>query len=146
MADNATGTIGNDTLDQSASTGPGTIHGLSGHDSILAGTGTVMIYGDSGNDTVVLKTGNTGVVSGFTGNDSIYAAGDIGSMTLYGYLGADTIDAWQSYQSQTIFGGDGTDDTDSKDGSDSLSPETARISSTVKGATTRSTATWAMTQ
>jgi hypothetical protein len=106
----------------------------------------LMICGDSGNDTVVLKAGNTGVVSGFTGNDSIYAAGDIGSMTLYGYLGADTIDAWQSYQSQTIFCGDGTDDTDSKDGSDSLSPETARISSTVKGATTRSTATWAMTQ
>ena len=39
-------------------------------------------------------------------------------MTLYGDVGADTIDAFQSSQPQTIFGG--TNKTDDKDGSDSI--------------------------
>jgi Ca2+-binding RTX toxin-like protein len=120
MAYTVTGTTGDDTLDQSTDAGPGVVHGLDGHDSILAGTGGVNFYGDAGNDTVVLQDGNFGKVSGSTGNDSVYAAGDIGSMTLYGDLGADTIDAWQSHQSQTIFGGDGTAATDGKDGDDSI--------------------------
>ena len=59
MAYNVTGTAGNDTLNQSTDTGPGTIVGLAGDDCILTGTGLLTVSGDSGNDIVVLQTGNT---------------------------------------------------------------------------------------
>ena len=70
MAYDVTGTVGNDTIDQSADTGPGTIHALGGNDLILSGFGAVMVYGDPGNDTVVLQGYNTGAVFGSSGNDS----------------------------------------------------------------------------
>ena len=43
MAYRATGTAGNDTLNQSSDTGPGTIAGLAGNDCIFAGSGLVSI-------------------------------------------------------------------------------------------------------
>ena len=56
MAYSATGTAGNDTLNQAGDTGPGTIVGLAGDDCILTGTGLATVTGDSGNDTVVLRS------------------------------------------------------------------------------------------
>jgi Ca2+-binding RTX toxin-like protein len=58
MASNATGTAGNDVLNQAGDTGPGTIVGLAGDDCIFTGTGLATVTGDSGNDTVALQTGN----------------------------------------------------------------------------------------
>ena len=47
MAYVATGTAGNDTLNQGTDTGPGTIVGLAGDDCIFQGTGLATITGDS---------------------------------------------------------------------------------------------------
>ena len=47
MAYAATGTAGNDTLNQSADTGPGTIVGLAGDDCISRGRGLATVTGDS---------------------------------------------------------------------------------------------------
>jgi Ca2+-binding RTX toxin-like protein len=116
MAHNVRGTSGNDTLNQSGASGPGTVVGLAGNDSILTGSGLVTVTGDSGNDTVVLKADNTGTVNGGTENDSIDdndAA--IGSMALFGDAGADTISAFHANSPLTIIGG-----IDSNDGSDWL--------------------------
>jgi Ca2+-binding RTX toxin-like protein len=55
MAYNSTGTAGNDILDRSGTSGPGTIVGLAGNDSILTGSGPATVNGDSGSDTVVLQ-------------------------------------------------------------------------------------------
>ena len=74
MAYTVTGTAGNDTLNQSGDTGPGTVVGLAGDDCIFQGTGPATITGDSGNDTVVVQTGNTGTVHGGTENDTLFAA------------------------------------------------------------------------
>ncbi len=116
MAYQATGTAGNDTLNQSADTGPGTIVGLAGDDCILAGSGLATIAGDTGNDTVVLRAGNTGTVNGGTENDSIVDNGTaIGSMQLFGGDGADTISVLNATGAQTIVGSN-----DSSDGADSL--------------------------
>jgi Ca2+-binding RTX toxin-like protein len=115
MAYVATGTAGNDTLNQSTDTGPGTIVGLAGDDCIFQGTGLATITGDSGNDTVVLQTGNTGTVNGGAENDSIFAAGNAGSMQLFGSDGADTFDTGASSNPQTIVGGN-----DSSDAADSV--------------------------
>ena len=71
MAYTVTGTAGNDTLNQAADSGPGTIIGLAGDDSILTGSGLASVTGDSGNDVVVLRAGNTGTVNGGTENDVI---------------------------------------------------------------------------
>ncbi len=91
MAYDVTGTGGSDTLNQSADAGPGTIVGLAGDDCIFTGTGLATVTGDAGNDTVVLQAGNTGTVDGGTENDSIFANGNNGSMTLFGRNGGDTI-------------------------------------------------------
>jgi hypothetical protein len=64
MAYSAIGTAGNDTLNQSGDTGPGTIVGLAGDDTILTGSGLETFACESGNDSVLLQTGNTGTVSG----------------------------------------------------------------------------------
>jgi Ca2+-binding RTX toxin-like protein len=118
MAYNETGTAGNDTLDHSADTGPGTIIGLAGDDLLLTGTAQATVSGDAGNDTVVLQAGNTGTVTGGTDNDSVTSNGTaIGSMMLFGNEGADTITTFSApaSSSQTIVGGN-----DSADGADSL--------------------------
>src|SRR5262245_60614831 len=91
MAFNITGTNGNDTLNQSGDSGPGTIVGLGGNDSILTGSGLVSVSGDSGSDTVMLQTGNTGTIDGGTQNDSIFAPAGVGSMVLLGGDGLDSI-------------------------------------------------------
>ena len=69
MAYNVTGTAGTDTLNQSGDTGPGTIIGLAGDDSILIGTGLVSVSGNSGNDSILLQNGNTGTINGGSEND-----------------------------------------------------------------------------
>ena len=115
MAYGATGTAGNDTLNQSTDAGPGTIIGLAGDDCIFQGTGLATITGDSGNDTVVLQAGNTGTVNGGTENDTIFAAGNAGSMQLFGSDGADTVNTLNSSNGQTIVGGN-----DSSDAADSV--------------------------
>ena len=115
MAYNATGTAGNDTLNQGTDAGPGTIVGLAGDDCIFQGTGLATITGDSGNDIVVTQAGNTGTVDGGTENDSIFAAGNSGSMVLFLNAGADTVNFSASTAAQTIVGG-----TDSSDGADCI--------------------------
>ncbi len=115
MAYMATGTAGNDPLDQSANAGPGTIVGLAGDDTIRQGTGLATITGDSGNDIVILQTGNTGTVNGGTENDSITTNSTaIGAMALFGGDGADTVDTGGA-SSVTVVGGN-----DSADGADSI--------------------------
>src|SRR5262245_60211646 len=91
MAYVATGTAGNDTLNQSTDTGPGTVVGLAGDDCILQGTGSATITGDSGNDIVVTQAGNTGTIDGGTENDSVFAGGNSGAMVLLMGAGADTV-------------------------------------------------------
>ena len=114
MAYNMTGTTGNDTLNQAGEAGPGTIVGLSGNDCILVGSGLATVAGDAGNDTVVLQAGNTGTVNGGIQNDSIFAAGAIGPMALFGADGADTINVSNAVVGQIILGGnDSTDNADS---------------------------------
>ncbi len=114
MSYNVTGTGGNDNLNQSADTGPGSIFGLDGNDTIRTGTGAATVEGGSGEDTVILKAGNTGQVTAGTENDSIWDQNqNIGSMILFGNEGADTIDTNNSTNAQTVVGGN-----DSADGSD----------------------------
>src|SRR5262245_331081 len=114
MAYNITGTNGNDNIDQAADTGPGSILGLAGNDTIHTGTGAVTVDGGSGDDTIILKAGNTGQVVAGTENDSIWDQGqNIGSMLLFGNEGADTVNVFNSTNAQTIVGG-----IDSSDGSD----------------------------
>src|SRR5215207_8591316 len=115
MAYAATGTAGNDTLNQSGDTGPGTIVGLAGDDTISLGTGLATVTGDSGNDSVLLQTGNTGTVNGGTENDSIFGPAGTGSMLLFGSDGADTVDVRTSGSAFTVVGGN-----DSNDGPDSV--------------------------
>ena len=55
MAYQATGTAGNDVLNQAGDTGPGTIVGLAGDDEITTGTGQATVTGDSGSDSIVLQ-------------------------------------------------------------------------------------------
>jgi Ca2+-binding RTX toxin-like protein len=121
MAYAATGTAGNDTLNQSGDSGPGTIVGLAGDDQILTGSGLATVTGDSGGDSVVLRAGNTGTVNGGSENDSISDGGAaIGSMQLFGSDGADTIWVPAATAAQTIVGGN-----DSNDGADSIAGGTA---------------------
>ncbi len=115
MAYTVTGTAGNDTLNQTADTGPGTIVGLAGNDEIRTGTGAATVDGGSGEDTLILQAGNTGSASMGTENDSIYTAANIGSMALFGNEGGDTVNVLSSTNPQTILGGN-----DSNDGNDSL--------------------------
>ncbi len=102
MAYAATGTAGNDVLDQTGDTGPGTIVGLAGDDCILSGSGLVQGFGNSGNDTIFLDAGNTGTVNGGTENDSVF--GVPGSMQTFGSDGADHISLGGS-SVQTVVGG-----------------------------------------
>jgi Ca2+-binding RTX toxin-like protein len=115
MAYNSSGTNGNDTLNQSGESGPGTIVGLGGNDCIFTGSGLATVTGESGSDTVVLQTGNTGSVDGGTQNDSIYAAGPVNPMVLLGGDGLDTIVASSTTGGLTILGG-----SDSSDNADSI--------------------------
>jgi Ca2+-binding RTX toxin-like protein len=116
MAYSVTGTSGNDTLDQSADAGPGTIVGLAGNDRIRTGTGAVTVDGGSGEDNIVLQAGNTGTVTGGSENDSVSSNGfAIGSMLLLGNEGADTILGGPAVGPLTIQGGN-----DSADGGDLL--------------------------
>src|SRR5258705_156195 len=112
MAYNATGTAGNDVLNQWGDTGPGTIVGLAGDDSIALGTGLATVTGDSGNDTVIVQAGNTGTVNGGTENDCI--TGSPGSLQSFGSDGADTVSLGGS-SAQTVVGGN-----DSSDGADCI--------------------------
>ena len=121
MAYTVTGTAGNDTLNQTGDTGPGTIVGLAGNDEIRTGTGAVTVDGGSGEDTTILQAGNTGQVTGGPENDSIWENNtNIGSMILFGNEGSDTISVDTSTNPQTILGGN-----DSADGNDSIRSGTA---------------------
>jgi Ca2+-binding RTX toxin-like protein len=73
MAYSVTGTNGNDTINQSSSSGPGTIVGLAGNDLITTGTGLVTVSGDSGRDAILVPAGfaTTGTISGGSDNDDI---------------------------------------------------------------------------
>ena len=77
MANTTTGTNENDALNQAGETGPGTIAGLAGDDSILTGSDLVTVSGDAGNDTIALQAGNSGTVDGGSENDSIFAGANI---------------------------------------------------------------------
>ena len=93
MAYAATGTAGNDTLNQSGDTGPGTIFGLAGDDSIFTGTGLATVTGDSGNDTVVLQhRQHRNGERRQRERQHLRRRHGIGSMLLFGSDGADTID------------------------------------------------------
>src|SRR5215207_8156008 len=111
MAYSVTGTAGNDTLNQAADSGPGTIVGLGGNDEIHSGTGAVTVDGGSGEDIVLLQAGNTGQVTAGTENDSIWDQNqNIGSMILFGNEGADTVNVNNSTNAQTILGGNDSAD------------------------------------
>ena len=110
MAYNVTGGAGNDTLNQSSDTGPGTIVGLAGDDTISLGSGLATVTGDSGNDSVLLRAGNTGTVNGGTENDSIFGPAGVGSMVLFGSDGADTVNADVVPAALTIVGGNNSSD------------------------------------
>jgi Ca2+-binding RTX toxin-like protein len=115
MAFAATGTAGNDTLNQSGDAGPGTIVGLAGNDCLFTGTGLASVDAGPGADTVVLQSGNTGTVTAGPENDSIWHSGGLlGSMVLFGNEGADTVRVISNV-SQTILGGN-----DSNDAADSV--------------------------
>ena len=115
MAYSATGTAGNDTLNQSSDTGPGTIAGLAGNDCIFAGSGLVSIAAGSGNDTIMLQTGNTGTADAGAENDRIFATGSVDSMILFAGDGADTVNMGMAAAGHTILGGN-----NQADGADSL--------------------------
>jgi Ca2+-binding RTX toxin-like protein len=116
LAYNITGTPGNDTLNQAADSGPGTLAGLAGDDCLFTGSALATVTGDPGNDTVVLQAGNTGTVNGGTGDDSVTNPSTIiGSMLLLGGDGADSLSALRSTANQTIVGGN-----DSGDAADSI--------------------------
>ena len=115
MAYNVTGGAGNDTLNQSSDTGPGTIVGLAGDDTISLGSGLATVTGDSGNDSVLLRAGNTGTVNGGSENDSIFGPAGVGSMVLFGSDGADTVNADAVPAALTVVGGN-----DSSDAADSI--------------------------
>ncbi len=110
MAYVVTGTAGNDTLNQATDTGPGTIVGLAGDDTISTGSGLATVTGDSGNDSVLLQAGNTGTVNGGTENDSIFSPSGLGSMQLFGSDGADTVDTSLASGAQTVVGGNDSSD------------------------------------
>ncbi len=126
MAYNVTGTSGSDTLDQFANTGPGTIVGLAGDDSVLTGTGNVSVAGSSGNDSILLQNGNSGTINGGSENDIVSDRGTadltviddngfalVNPMLTLGGDGADTIILINAQTNQTIVGGN-----DSADGGD----------------------------
>src|SRR5919198_4748501 len=116
MAYNATGTAGNDTLNQAGDSGPGTVVGLAGDDSIFTGNGVATVTGDGGNDSVFLQTGNTGTINGGTENDWVSDNGTaIGGLLTFGGDGADTVLFTFATTAQTIAGGN-----DSSDGTDSI--------------------------
>jgi Ca2+-binding RTX toxin-like protein len=116
MAYSVTGTAGNDTLNQTGDTGPGTVVGLAGDDCIFTGSGLATVTGDSGSDIIHLQTGNTGTVNGGTEDDQIFDNGtSVGPMLLFGGDGADLIVTVSSIANQTIVGGN-----DSGDGADSI--------------------------
>jgi hypothetical protein len=120
MSYNSHGTNGNDTLNHSGDTGPGTIAGLTGNDCLFAGRGLVRITGDSGNDTLLVQHGNTGIINGGSENDSISGMPNLGEpslgpMQLFGGDGADTIRGFGTAD-LTIVGGN-----DSNDGADEIS-------------------------
>src|SRR5262245_7219641 len=123
MAYNLTGTLANDTLNQSGGIGPGTIAGLAGDDSLLTGRGIVTVFAVAGAATVVLPRaaiGNTGMIDGGSGNDSIFADRAFATtiadmMTLFAGDGSDTINMSDGTGRQTIVGGN-----DTSDGGDSI--------------------------
>ena len=53
------GTVGNDTLNQTVDSGPGTIVGLAGGDCILTGLALVSVIGDSGSEQEQPLAGST---------------------------------------------------------------------------------------
>jgi Ca2+-binding RTX toxin-like protein len=112
MACMATGTTGNDTLNQAGETGPGSIVGLAGDDCIFTGTGLTIVTGDAVNDTLVVQAGNTGTVNAGTDSDSVF--GSSGSMSFFLGDGADSLSVSSSLP-LTIVGRN-----DSSDGADSI--------------------------
>src|SRR5262245_58619634 len=108
-----TGTSGSDVLDHSTDSGPGTLIGLGGDDTILSGTGAWTITGDSGADSIVLRPGNTGSITGGTENDTVVSGSQVGSLIIFLNAGADRVDLVNASGSLTIAGGD--DSTDAAD-------------------------------
>ena len=115
MAYNATGTAGNDTLNQGDGCRPRHYRRSRGRRLHFQGTGLATVTGDSGNDIVVTQAGNTGTVDGGTENDSIFAAGNSGSMLLSGMPAPIRSTSSLQPARQTIVGG-----TDSSDGADCI--------------------------
>jgi Ca2+-binding RTX toxin-like protein len=114
MAYNRTGGTGNDRINESASTGPGTIFGLEGNDSLLTGSGEATVNGGPGDDDITLHDGNTGIVDAGPGNDEILGLA-IGAMIHFGGAGADTFSFSNATIGQTIAGG-----ADSSDAGDEI--------------------------
>jgi Ca2+-binding RTX toxin-like protein len=75
-------------------------------------------------------------VNGGSENDSIFAAGNSGSMQLFGSDGADTIDTAASSAAQTVVGGN-----DSSDGADSATAPTSCLAMAARILSTAGTAT-----
>ena len=115
MAYNVTGTNGNDTLNQTADAGPGTVVGLAGNDCIFTGTGVATVNGDSGNDSVILQAGNTGTVNGGSENDSIQRSAPSARCCCSAAPAPTSFNTTASTNAQTIIGG-----LNSSDGNDTV--------------------------
>ena len=105
MAYNSTGTSGNDLLNHINDVGPGTIIGLGGDDTIIAGAGLIFASGGSGRDFISALGGVTGTLDGGSGDDFIASDSDEGPMVLLGGEGRDEFEVINTTAPHTILGG-----------------------------------------
>jgi Ca2+-binding RTX toxin-like protein len=113
MAYNDAGTNGNDLLNHINDTGPGTIVGLAGNDTITAGRGVIFASGGSGNDNIYVGGDETGTVDGGSGDDYIASDAAEHPFLLLGGEGRDEFEVINTTFPHTILGGnDSNDDAD----------------------------------
>lgn len=98
------GTNGNDTLDARQLTGPVTICGFGGGDTIYANDAGDTIYAGPGSDKIIGGAGDD-YIEGQGGDD--YIDGGLGNDTILGQTGNDTIIANDGVQ-DNVDGGTGT--------------------------------------
>jgi Ca2+-binding RTX toxin-like protein len=109
VANDLTGTAGNDTLDGAA--GRDTLRGLTGDDVLFGGQGSDVLNGADGNDTIYAADGfdviyggrGSDLIDGGAGKDTIY--GGTGNDTVTGGSGADTFVLVQNLSQVSRFAG-----------------------------------------
>lgn len=106
---------GDDQFDASQATGPATLLGGSGADTLTGSTADDLIIGGAGPDTVNGGAGND-LIFGRSGRDSL--VGNSGNDAIFGGGDRDTIEGGQD--ADTLGGGGGPDTIQGNDGSDLL--------------------------